>query len=157
MGNLNQQRGVGLIEVLVTLLILSTSLITLTAMQNRSLQFNQMSYFRSQANILAYDILDRMRLNAANINAYNVALAPFGNGGAAPASANIPATDLFEWRRDIDARLPNGQGGIQCNAATRICDVTITWDEINNSDANSTNSVNGQNESTSRFVYSVRI
>lgn len=156
MGNLNRQRGVGLIEVLVTLLILSTSLITLTAMQNRSLQFNQMSYFRSQANILAYDILDRMRLNVSSISSYNVALAAFGRS-AAPASSNIPATDLYEWRRDIDARLPNGQGGIQCNAATRICDVTITWDEINNSDANSTNSVNGQNESTSIFVYSVRI
>lgn len=155
MGNLNQQRGIGLIEVLVTLLILSTSLITLTAMQNRSLQFNQMSYFRSQANILAYDILDRMRLNVSSITSYNVALAAFS--GSAPASSNIPATDLFEWRRDIDARLPDGKGGIQCNATTRICDVTITWNEINSSDANSTNSVNGQDESTSTFVYSVRI
>lgn len=156
MGNPNQQRGVGLIEVLVTLLILSTSLITLTAMQNRSLQFNQMSYFRSQANILAYDILDRMRLNVSSIGSYNVALAAFG-GGSAPAASNIPATDLYEWRRDIDTRLPDGKGGIQCNAATRICDVTITWNEINSSDANSTNSVNGQDESTSTFIYSVRI
>ena len=35
------ERGVGLIEVLVTLLILSTTLIALSALQTRSLQFNQ--------------------------------------------------------------------------------------------------------------------
>src|SRR5690606_27805074 len=57
------ERGVGLIEVLVTLLILSTTLIALSALQTRSLQFNQGAYFRSQANMLAYDMLDRIRVN----------------------------------------------------------------------------------------------
>lgn len=144
------QRGVGLIEVLVTLLILSTSLITLTAMQNRSLQFNQMAYFRSQANIMAYDIMDRIRLNKTNLSAYNIALAAFGAGGT-PSNTNITATDLYEWRKDIDARLPNGQGSISCNNTTGVCDITIAWDEINST------SIANVNESTSKFVYSARM
>lgn len=148
-----QQSGVGLIEVLVTLLILSTSLITLTAMQNRSLQFNQMAYFRSQANMMAYDILDRIRLNKSNLNnnlaSYSIALAAFS--GSAPSSVNITATDIYEWRRDIDARLPNGKGAISCDNATNVCDITISWDEINST------SVANASESTSKFVYSARI
>lgn len=149
--NKMRQHGVGLIEVLVTLLILSTSLITLTAMQNRSLQFNQMAYFRSQANIMAYDILDRMRLNRANLAAYsNVTLEAFG-GGAAPAASNIAATDIFQWRRDINARIPGAAGGIECNAGTNICTVTIDWDEINSTTSED------EDEKTSVFVYAARL
>lgn len=151
----SHQQGVGLIEVLVTLLIISTSLITLTAMQNRSLQFNQMAYFRSQANILAYDILDRIRSNKSNIGdnlaAYDVALAAFG-GGAAPATTDYVATDLFEWRRELDARIPSGQGAIDCDTATGMCTITISWDEINSSLR-----LTDEQESTSLFTYSARL
>jgi type IV pilus assembly protein PilV len=150
MNNIRQQRGVGLIEVLVTLLILSTSLITLTAMQNRSLQFNQMAYFRSQANIMAYDILDRIRLNRSNLNAYNMTLAAF-SGGTTPAAGNIAATDIFQWRQGIDARIPGGQGGIECNNVTGICNVTILWGEINSTE------IDDDEESTSKFIYSARL
>jgi type IV pilus assembly protein PilV len=150
MNNIRQQRGVGLIEVLVTLLILSTSLITLTAMQNRSLQFNQMAYFRSQANIMAYDILDRIRLNKSNLNAYNVALATF-DGTTPPAAGNMAATDIFQWRQNIDGRIPSGQGGIECNNVTGICSVTILWGEINSTD------IDDDEESTSKFIYSARL
>lgn len=155
MKNRSHQQGVGLIEVLVTLLILSTSLITLTAMQNRSLQFNQMAYFRSQANILAYDILDRIRSNKSNIlnnlAAYDVALAAFA-GGAAPAATDYVSTDLFQWRQEIDARIPDGQGAIDCDNTTSICTITISWDEIN-----STLRLTDEQESTSVFNYSARL
>lgn len=144
-----KQRGVGLIEVLITLLILSTSLITLTTLQNKSVQFNQMAYFRTQANIMAYDILDRIRVNKQNLPSYTVALGAF-DGASQPANTNIAATDLYEWRRQIDAELPSGQGGITCTAAG-VCEITIVWDEINSSDADD------EAEATSRFMYMARI
>lgn len=150
MNSMTHQRGAGLIEVLVTLLILSTSLITLTALQNRSVQFNQMAYFRSQANILAYDLLDRMRLNRSNLSAYNVALAPFTSGSSAP-TGNLAATDIFQWRQAIDARIPGGQGGVACEALTNICEVTILWSEVNAS------KLEDEDESTSKFIYSARL
>lgn len=150
MRKIAHQRGVGLIEVLVTLLILSTALITLTSLQNRSLQFNQMAYFRSQANIMAYDILDRIRLNRSNLNAYNVTLAAF-SGGTTPAAGNMAATDIFQWRQGIDTRIPGGQGGINCNNVSGICNVTILWNEINST------VVDDDKESTSKFIYSARL
>lgn len=125
------QFGVGLIEVLVTLLVLSTSLLALAAMQMRSLQFNQGAYLRSQANIYAYDMLDRMRLNITNIANYESGLAAVDTA-AAPVTTPLAAADLDAWRRNIAATLPNGRGGIDCDAAT-ICTLTIDWDELNSS------------------------
>lgn len=133
-----QQKGVGLIEILVTLLILSTSLITLASLQTRSLQFNQGAYFRSQANILAYDILERIRINDARpekvrekLSLYTIAKASFV-ASTAPTSP-LSSLDLYNWRQNIFMSLPNGQGAIACDDTDRTCEVTITWDELNSS------------------------
>lgn len=72
MKQFNKQEGVGLIEVMVTALILSTSLLGLAALQSRALQYNHSAYMRSQANILAYDLLDRIRASRSNIANYNL-------------------------------------------------------------------------------------
>src|SRR5690625_6205371 len=58
----HRMRGAGLIEVLVTLIILFTALLTLTALQTRSLQFKHSAYLLSQANNFAYAMLDRLRI-----------------------------------------------------------------------------------------------
>lgn len=140
-----RQVGVGLIEVLVTLLILSTALLALGAMQNRSLQFNQSAYMRSQANVFAYDILDRMRVNLTNIGSYHSAL-------AGPASSEVVSplaeADLNAWRINISRVLPDGKGGVSCVAATNICTITITWKELSSN--------NEASENSSEFTYSAR-
>lgn len=145
---LKHQKGVGLIEVLVTLLILSTALISLSALQTRSLQFNQGAYFRSQANIYGYDIIERMRVNLANIADYKVEAAPF-DINSAPVTAPLAAADIDDWLRKIATTLPNGQGELDCDDGTKICVVTIVWDEINNS---------GQaSEDKTTYSYSARL
>ena len=147
------QRGVGLIEVLVTVLILATSLIALAALQTRSLQFNQGAYMRSQANIFAYDILDRIRINRNNIANYNVGLAPF-NLTAAPVTAPLAAADLDQWRRAIATALPDGEGAVACNNVTSICTLTIRWTELT---AEQGEIVDQQGNNRSRFTYTARI
>ncbi|WP_062061024.1 type IV pilus modification protein PilV [Cellvibrio sp. OA-2007] len=142
------QRGVGLIEVLVTLLILSTSLLALGAMQTRSLQFNQGAYFRSQANIFAYDLLDRMRINVKNIKSYTSELTHVKETET-PVLTPLAAADLHAWRRNISAELPNGKGGVDCDDATKICTLTIEWDELNSSGEDA--------ENKTTFTYSARL
>lgn len=143
---LHQQKGVGLIEVLITLLIMSTSLIALASLQTRSLQFNQGAYLRSQANIYAYDILDRIRVNSTNLGAYgNSPLASFDGN---PAATPIAQHDLESWRKNIATYLPNGKGGVVCDGE-RVCEITIEWDELNSS---------GQvSEDKTTFTYSARL
>ncbi|WP_237060497.1 type IV pilus modification protein PilV [Microbulbifer sediminum] len=139
------QRGAGLIEVMVTVLILSTSLLGLAALQNRSLQYNHSAYLRSQANILAYDILDRVRINRGNIGSYSLAIT-----AGAPTGTLLAPTDLREWRESLAGALPNGRGGITCSAANRLCTVTIQWAERDGI------GVDGDAEATS-FQYTTRI
>ena len=143
------QRGVGLIEVLVTLLVLSTSLLALAAMQMRSLQFNQGAYMRSQANIYAYDMLDRMRLNITNLGNYESALASV-DPESTPVESPLAAADLDAWRRNIASALPHGRGGIDWDAA-RSCTLTIDWDELN------TSGRDDEDEEKTVFTYSAKL
>lgn len=64
--------GFSLLEVLVALLVLSIGLLGLALLQTTSLRMNTESYSRTQATILAYDIIDRMRVNSAARASYDV-------------------------------------------------------------------------------------
>lgn len=140
-----KQRGVGLIEVMVTVLILSTSLLALAALQNRSLQYNHEAYLRSQANILAYDIIDRVRLNLGQLANYSLDF-----DDAAPIGTSREAVDLREWQQSLTAALPGGQGSIACSGATRVCVVNLRWLEANGTDA-------GDDSTTTTFTYQTRL
>lgn len=135
----HQQKGVGLIEVMVTVLLLSTSLLSLAVMQSRSLQYNHEAYLRSQANILAYDIIDRARANINNMGSYNLEFAD-----AAPTTTSRADLDLKDWLTAIANALPSGDGQIACDSATRACRIELQWHEavgndlVENGDSNST-------------------
>lgn len=129
---IKKARGVGLVEVLVTLLLLSIALLTLTTLQSRSLQYNQGAYFRSQANIFAGDILERMRNNSGALTSYNIVAAAYDLEAAA-ATGDLATVDVDQWRRSLAANLPAGQGSINCVAASNICSITISWTEFNSS------------------------
>jgi len=59
----NRQRGVTLIEILITLLVLAVGLLGLAALQGLSLQTGQIAYQRSQAVNIAYEVADFARAN----------------------------------------------------------------------------------------------
>ena len=61
------QHGFTMVEVLVTLVILAVGLLGLAGLQATSLRNTESAYQRSQAAILAYDMLDRMRANSAGV------------------------------------------------------------------------------------------
>lgn len=121
-------RGMSLVEVLVTVVLISVGLLGVAALQLSSLKGNQESYARSQAAMLAADILDRMRANqnAFANNQYNVAFN--GTGAAGTPSGN----DLQAWQRSINQLLPGGTeiaAGSIARSATNIVTVTIRWSE----------------------------
>jgi type IV pilus assembly protein PilV len=139
----SHQKGVGLIEVLVTVLLLATALLVMAALQVRSLQFNHSSYLRSQANILAYDIIDRMRLNRGDLASYTIDF-----DSAPPTGTTLAQIDVREWRANLLAVMPNGKGKIQCNISG-VCAIGIQWTELNSSGE--------PTEDSSMFNFSTRI
>ncbi|WP_226648785.1 type IV pilus modification protein PilV [Microbulbifer variabilis] len=129
------QRGVGLIEVMVTVLILSTSLLGLAALQNKALQYNHSAYMRSQANILAYDMLERVRANRTKVADYKLAV----TASTPTSSSSLAGQDLIEWRELLKRQLPNGTGGITCDNDGN-CTATIRWGEQDSTAADGTTS-----------------
>lgn len=126
------QQGVGLIEVLIAALIMGTALLTLTSLQSKSLQFNQSAYLRSQANILAYDIIDRIRANQIDTNNYDITFS-----GTAPTGTSVREKDVAAWLNDLARVLPQGDGQLACDG-NLLCKVEVRWNEqssgIDNSD-----------------------
>ncbi len=123
------QAGVGLIEVLVAVAVLSIGLLGVGAMQGVSLRNNNNAYFRTQATITAYQILDEIRTNRREI---------LLRGGW--------RTDQLDgWEERVETGFPNGEleitdtgnGSWQCNAAAcEVIKIRIRWtDEVQRGNA----------------------
>lgn len=135
-------RGYTLIEVLVALLIISLGLLGMAGLQVTSLKQNQSAYMRSQATILAYDIIDRMRANVSAVDNGNY----FVSNGALTAGcettsgctdAQMAAHDIARWQTRLAEELPSGSG--------LVCRDTDTEDST---DGNITAPVCGSNTDT---------
>jgi len=126
--------GFTLVEILVTVLVLSIGLLGLAGLQVKSMKSNHSSYLRTQATIMAYDMIDRMR---ANPNAVTTGVTDYVAQGtytidtstdpytvsSPTATANcsnttgctttqMANTDVNQWRVDLATQLPGGVGVI---------------------------------------------
>ena len=155
-----RQRGFSLVEVLVSVVIMSVGTLGVAGLQVLSLQQNRSSLFRSEALMLGGDILDRMRANP--VESY----APFDFTDVPPAATNceddsctpsqMKDFDIAWWRCSINrldanndpfdicnslgvtgSQLPGGQGEIadvgdetNCNVEDGETCVIVRWVEV---------------------------
>ena len=124
------QAGMLLIEVLVTIVIVSFGLLGVAGIILNSLKVNESSYTRAQAVWLANDIIDRMRANRGAAEGatlpYNVAL---GSACLVTDPTPVPGKDVNQWLCAIANTLPTGQGSVNLVAATKKVAVTVQWDD----------------------------
>ncbi|MCK5832025.1 MAG: type IV pilus modification protein PilV [Methylococcales bacterium] len=142
--------GVGMIELLITLVVTSVGLLGLAALQVTGLRNNQFAYNHTQAITLASDISDRMRTNSDAVKAGNYIQATNNTAyssclTSAGCSANEMAkNDTYEWHELIVERLPLGNGLVCIDStpnstdtpASPACDglgkdytIKIWWDD----------------------------
>lgn len=121
--------GFSLLEVLVALLVLSIGLLGLAMLQVKGMQFNSDAYLRTQATILAYDIIDRMRANKGAAANYAVTAPPTGTIPNCDSSSCSPAQlatyDLSRWYAALGQSLPNSSTTIV--GAGNQYTITINW------------------------------
>ncbi|MCP4284250.1 MAG: type IV pilus modification protein PilV [Gammaproteobacteria bacterium] len=119
-------KGFTLVEVLVTVVIFSVGLLGLAGLQATGIKLNHSSLIRSQANLLAYDIIDCMRVNRSNVADYAVAVS------AAPPSSptTLADSDLALWLGNLAAALPSGDGSVTLNGNRAT--VLVQWDDARN-------------------------
>jgi len=119
------QAGVGLIEVLIALVILSLGMLGMAGLQMWSLKSNQGSMERGMAVMQTHTIVDSMRAarsSAADENQFDIEPgAAIGTGRTAYATAA-----LTSWRQSLLENLgEDATGGINCDGA--LCEITIEW------------------------------
>jgi type IV pilus assembly protein PilV len=126
------QRGVGLIEVLVAVLVLSLGLLGMAGMQARALKTNQSSYARSQAVMLSYYILDAMRADSAAAKGGNYTTGDTDLcEAAAIGGTSLADNNRKDWLAEMKTALGNETttcGAITCDTAG-ICTVTVKWND----------------------------
>jgi len=103
---LSKHRGVGLIEVLIAVVVMSLGFLAAARMQVEGMRFSQSAYYQSQAHFLANDMIDRMRSNIPGV------IGGFYNGQSTSSSATKPGCDscnpaevaqldLFDWSSSL--------------------------------------------------------
>lgn len=107
--------GFTLLEVLVTIVIISVGMLGLAGLQARGLQNNHSSLQRTLAVYQAYDMADRMRANIVGVNNNNydnLSGTPSDPGcitsGCTPAQ--LTDYDMRIWNLANASLLPNGVG-----------------------------------------------
>jgi type IV pilus assembly protein PilV len=146
--------GFTLIEVLVSIVILSIGLLGIAKLMMFSSRSNDSAYLRSQATELAYEILDNMRANrteAISNLSYNTPAT------AVPTTATPPATlclgavtcnstqqaafDVYEWKLRLNnasnpggptiGALPTGTGSVlttNVGSQTTVV-IVVSWND----------------------------
>ncbi len=135
---IKKTKGFTIIEVLVAMVVLSIGVLGLGVLQLTAMQNTQGGYLRSQATILAYDIIDSMRADipAVTNGDYRITF-----GAATPAAVDcyglaancttgqIATSDLNRWRTVLGNYLPSGSGQVDTAdlGTTTQVTVTVSW------------------------------
>lgn len=123
-----RQSGLGMIEILVAVLILSIGLLGLAAMQVTSTKMTTQAQQKTQAILLAQDLIERVRANrdnAADYDGLEVTDADSCETDFNPDAGNVEANDEAEWTNGVRCLLGDGQADVTVNGST--VEVTLSW------------------------------
>lgn len=96
--------GFALLEVLLTLLIISLSILGVIGLQLSALHHSQESYLQSLAAVRLSSLMERLRVNA---------------------SPDARSGELDQWNQTNALLLPNGKGNFYC--AGDDCTANLQW------------------------------
>lgn len=133
------QKGVSLIEVLVALLVVSLGVLAMSGLLGTASRFGKTSEYRAVATLLAADLADRMRANAAAAADGDYDLEDEYSGDEPSASdfacsvgdpcsrSEMADKDLAEWRMSLHEALPGGAGYVQVFPDLKVADLWVAW------------------------------
>lgn len=146
-----RSKGFTLVEVLVSVAIMSFGLLGLAALQVNSMKKNMDAYLKSSAAILANDLAEKMRANLSAVDSggYEKSVANLSvnsqcfqgvsssfesaqQGSSTCTKDEIAINDLIEWQDNITNLLPGALGQV-CKTSTPGTDpMALNCDNIGN-------------------------
>ncbi|MCK5918508.1 MAG: type IV pilus modification protein PilV [Cocleimonas sp.] len=150
---IKNNKGFSLLEILITVLIISISLLSIGVLQLKTHQHNNNANFQTHATVLAHDMMERMRSNPIGIknNNYHLPTATQHSGCntmAGCSSLELAQNDMYEWggngAQAINKKLPIGTaivcrdstpndgviGAVACDNIGSIYAVKIWWNGV---------------------------
>lgn len=139
---MKKQDAFTLIEILIAVLVLAIGLLGMAGLQTTGVRSNHSAYLRSQATVLANEIIDRMRANRDRDSEKFDALAGYETDfddaiENAPDCHSSPCgesdmilADLAAWKDSLQT-LPSGLGAISVDIEeeTIVAEISIRWDD----------------------------
>ena len=159
---IKRQRGLGMIESLIALVIISIGLLGIAALQLNSMQQSASAHWHSQAVWISYEITDRISANSdSSIPATFRRYAGIDTQQDyemdcqvnSCTSNDMVTADAADWARLVSS-LPNGRGVIRSPLGqpdTLV--ISVMWDD-NSGESNCTN---GEPASDSQSCYTVTL
>ena len=128
-----RERGSSLVEALVTVVLLGISLLGMAMLHAQSFKLSTGSYARSQANLMAFEIMDRMRAAAVDPSAPAISGYTTANpGGSCTYTGTVASdaqitNDLNCWYTKLGTTLPGASASI--TQSGNLFTITINWTE----------------------------
>ncbi|WP_019140511.1 type IV pilus modification protein PilV [Noviherbaspirillum massiliense] len=139
-----RENGISLLEVLVSIFVLSFGVIGAVGMQLTAMRTAQESAFHTAALQLATEMAEKMRANTEQMKLGDeenpfIAVDYAPTGEAEPGvpgklcysthcdSAELADFDIYEWKKRINALLPHSRARICRDAAWDAAQAQLTW------------------------------
>lgn len=121
------QTGFSLIEVMVSLVVLSLGLLALTHLQTRSVTNSTVAYAETQSMLFLQEMVEHLRIDqAAAVNGdYNIALSKFSDLATPGATDPFAEKERYNWFNNLNNTLPGVKASINCDNATSLCVVEV--------------------------------
>lgn len=136
----DKQSGFGMMEILVSMLVLAVGVLGFAALQSRAVQTSGDSYYRTQAMSLAQDLAERVKANSGQVAVYMTATKwPAGNSAVtvptgcldtACTAAAMADNDIQAVRYNVQTLLPQGDVRMEtCQGSSMNC-IYVAWDGV---------------------------
>lgn len=134
----SRQTGVGLIEVMIAVLVLSIGFLGMAALQSKALSNNNSAMVRSIGTIASYSILDAMRIDGGGLTNgdYDGLSITVPSGWAAPGDcagvgkgAALTKANQNQWCDDLGSLMGPGTKGEITSDGSGNYTITITFND----------------------------